>query len=123
MARILIIEDSPDERLLLTELLSVAGHEVCQASHGSEAMQVLRQKPVEVAITDAAASENGASEVIAALRREYPDVKIIAVSGGATGNPEDSLQLARALGARDVLEKPFTLDEVLHAVKSALKAE
>jgi len=120
MARILVIEDAPDERQLLTEVLSVAGHEVCPVSHGLEALNLLRQTSVELAITDLLMPEMDGIETILAMRQKFPWVKIIAVSGGGVFGPEHCLRLARNLGARHVLEKPFTSEEMLRAVKSVL---
>ena len=120
MARILVVEDSPDERQVLTELLSDAGHEVCLAAHGREALRLLNQKPVELAITDVLMPEMDGIEMILAMRRDFPAVKIIAVSGGGVFGPEHCLRLTQNLGARHVLEKPFTGEEMLHAVNSVL---
>lgn len=120
MARILVVEDSPDERQVLTELLSGAGHDVQPASHGREALKFLDQGPVHLAIMDILMPEMDGIETILAMRRHFPLVKIIAVSGGGIFGPEHCLRLARNLGARYVLEKPFTGEEILAAVSGAL---
>jgi CheY-like chemotaxis protein len=123
VARILIVEDSPEERALLSELLSMAGHEVCLAAHGREALRLLREKPVELAITDMLMPEMDGVETMLALRRDHPGVKIIAVSGGGVFGADHCLRLARNLGARRILEKPYTPEEMLNAVQCALGAD
>jgi len=120
MARILIIEDSPDERQVWAELLSAAGHSVCMASHGKEALGVLGQTAVDLAITDVLMPEMDGIETILAIRRDFPSLKIIAVSGGGALRPEHNLRLARGLGAQHVLEKPFTGEELLLTVDAVL---
>ena len=121
MAKILIIDDSEDERQLLSEILRAAGYQVCSASHGKEALRLLREQPVELAVTDLLMPEMDGIETILALRREHPGTKIIAVSGGGVFGPDHCLRLARDLGAGRVLEKPFTSADLVHAVQPSLR--
>jgi DNA-binding response OmpR family regulator len=60
-------------------------------------------------------------EVIRALRRESPNVSVIAMSGGAFGGAMDLLSVARRLGAMEILRKPFTRRELLDAVGPLLQ--
>ncbi len=55
--------------------------------------------------------------VIMDLRRDFPDIKIIAVSGGGSIGPKDYLILARKLGASRTFTKPFGRNELLKAIK------
>ena len=55
------------------------------------------------------------------LRRDFPDVKIIAISGGGRVNPDEYLDLARKFGAQHTLTKPFERDELLKAVEELLE--
>lgn len=56
-------------------------------------------------------------ETIMALRRECPDVKIIAVSGGGRIGPQDYLHMAETLGAHHTFSKPFESGDMLAAVR------
>src|SRR5215831_12752282 len=120
MARILIIEDNDDDRESLEELLVIAKHNVCSAPNGKVAMQMLRERRVELVITDMLMPEMDGVETIVALRREYPDIKIIAVSGSGVISSGSYLRLARSLGAQFVLPKPFTASEILDAIENLL---
>ena len=59
-------------------------------------------------------------ELIRLLRRERPDLKVIAMSGGGFGGAIDLLSVAQRLGAVEIVRKPFTRDTVLAAVARAL---
>ena len=54
------------------------------------------------------------------LRRDFPEVKIIAISGGGRVNPDEYLHMAAKLGAQLTLTKPFERDELLAAVEELL---
>jgi YesN/AraC family two-component response regulator len=55
------------------------------------------------------------------LKKEFPDVKIIAMSGGGVNRPEGYLDGAKKLGANRTLTKPIDRDKMLTAVKETLK--
>jgi DNA-binding NarL/FixJ family response regulator len=55
------------------------------------------------------------------LKKEFPKVKIIAMSGGGVNRPEGYLDGAKKLGAACTLTKPIDRDEMLKAVKETLK--
>jgi CheY-like chemotaxis protein len=116
MARILVIEDADDEREFLRELLMSAGHQVCVARNGKIALSLLREWHVEAVVTDMLMPEMDGVETIMALRQQYPDVKIIAVSGVGSVSPGYCLRLARNLGAQIVIPKPFAPGEILDAI-------
>jgi CheY-like chemotaxis protein len=123
MARILIIEDNDDDRESLEELLQIAKHNVCSAPNGKVAMQILRERRVDLVITDMLMPEMDGVETIMALRREYPGIKIIAVSGSGVISSNSYLRLASSLGAQYVLPKPFAASEILSAIDSVLGSQ
>ncbi len=71
-------------------------------------------------ITDIIMPEMDGIETIMALRREFPEVKIIAISGGSRIGPREFLNLARVLGAHRTLHKPFALQDMMQAVDELL---
>jgi CheY-like chemotaxis protein len=119
--RILVIDDNADIRELLQIVLEQAGYEVALASHGGEGLERQRAAPCELVITDIFMPQQDGIETIDRLRKEYPDTKIIAMSGGGrvvTGNTGvDYLGTAREFGASRLLRKPFDIEALLEAVR------
>jgi two-component system, chemotaxis family, chemotaxis protein CheY len=118
MARILVIEDERDVGFMLKRVLELAGHQVLSAADGAEGMKLFREAPAELVITDLYMPNQEGLETIMQLRREFPDLKVIAISGNEAAGA--MLTVARALGAVAALQKPFSSDELLAAVEKAL---
>ena len=97
----------------------VLGKTIPGAADGQEGIERYRTTPTELVITDILMPEREGLERIMALRREFPDVKIIAVSGG-TG-PLDFLHVAAWLGAQRTFRKPFDYRELLAAVQELVQ--
>ncbi len=117
MARILIIDDEPEIRLLLQRVLEGAGYETAAAADGREGIGILRQKPADLIITDLMMPGQEGLETIIEIRRLYPKAKVIAMSGGGHGGVLDFLPMATQLGAARTLAKPFTHERLLAAVR------
>ena len=94
MARILIIDDDEQVRRYLRKILEAQGHEVVAASDGKLGIELCREEPTDLIITDIFMPEKEGLETIGELRRDYPDVKIIAISGGGRTGNLDFLPLA-----------------------------
>jgi CheY-like chemotaxis protein len=123
MALVLLVEDNPDLQFSLSLLLARQGHEVAQALDGKQALAHLRQHTVDIVLTDVLMPEVDGLEVMRTMRREFPQVPVIAMSGGSDRLPGgDMLQMAGLLGARAILSKPFTGDELRDALAQALGA-
>ena len=120
MAKILIIDDEEQVRLYLRSILEPEGHEVVEAPDGKVGLQLYREEPVDLIITDVFMPEKEGLETIRELRSEYPEVKIIAISGGGRTGNLDFLPLAKTFGALRTLAKPFDRQEMLDAVQEVL---
>jgi DNA-binding response OmpR family regulator len=112
--RILVIEDNPDLRDYLRLALELQGNETLTARNGREALGYLNGHPVEVVITDLFMPEMDGIETIAALRMQFPRVRVIAMSGRPG---VDYLTVARELGVSHALRKPFEIEELLGVLK------
>jgi CheY-like chemotaxis protein len=121
MANILLVDDEEQLRELLTFLLEDAGHSVQEAVDGNEALESYRNQRADVVVTDIVMPNKEGTETILELRRNYPDIKIIAMSGGGRNNPQDYLKLAKTFGANMTLAKPFTNEEFLAAINTVLE--
>ena len=117
MPRVLVIDDDEQIVILLRSMLKRAGYEVLEARDGGRGMKLCRSERVDLVITDIIMPEMEGLELIMGLKREFPDMKIIAVSGGARNKPADYLNMASKLGAHRILTKPFERRELLTAVK------
>ena len=122
MALILIIDDEPQIRSMLKLMLERDGYEVAEASDGIEGIRIYRQNPADLIITDLIMPNKDGIGVILDLKKEFPNVKIIAMSGGGLNKPEGYLKGAKKLGAACTLTKPIDRGEMLRAIKEVLKS-
>ncbi|MDX2415632.1 MAG: response regulator [Bacteroidales bacterium] len=120
MKRVLIIDDEPVILVMLKKMIEKAGYKVDLASNGNEGLELLRGKPFDLVITDIIMPEKEGLEIISIMRKEFPAIKIIAISGGGRLSPDGYLESANLLGAKKVLKKPFTMDEIVGAVNELL---
>jgi CheY-like chemotaxis protein len=124
MKRILVIDDDPQLREMVSVMLAHAGYDVVDADDGREGIRLYRQQPADLVITDIFMPETEGLQVIRELRKEFPAVRVIAMSGGGNKIGEfPALPLAEQLGAMFVLQKPFLLEELLGVVRKALGAK
>jgi CheY-like chemotaxis protein len=120
MKRILIIEDDQGVRAVIAAALSDAGYEVVEAADGKMGVNRYKDSPTDLVITDLIMPEKEGIETIIELRREFPEVKLIAISGGNQNGYNSNLSMAKRLGARRTLTKPFKLPDLLEAVRGVL---
>ena len=121
MARILIIDDESQIRSMLRLMLERSGYEVIEAADGMEGIRQYRDNPADLIITDLIMPNKDGIGMIIELKKEFPKVKIIAMSGGGVNRPEGYLDGAKKLGATRTLTKPIDRDEMLSAVRETLK--
>jgi DNA-binding response OmpR family regulator len=109
----LIVDDNPDMRSFLRIVLERAGFEVQVAADGERALDLQRAHPVEVLITDIFMPECDGIELIHQFKSAFPQVKIIAMSGGGRVSRMDYLPFAADIGADRLLRKPFAAATLL----------
>lgn len=112
--RVLVVDDDSDMREAMAHILSAAGYAVELAADGDEAIARQRAHPAEVLITDVFMPSRDGLETIQYFHAEFPDVAIIAMTGGSpTGRSEDYLKVAAIAGAKATLRKPFSAQALL----------
>ena len=111
MVTVLVIDDEAPVRAVVRSALGSAGYEVMEASNGREGLALFRQRPPDLVIADIHMPELNGLDVIMELTREFLDVKVIAISG--VPEYQRLLDLAKLLGARQTLHKPFSIEELL----------
>jgi len=112
-----VVDDDSGVRSVLRAMLELAGYEVIVAENGRQALSLLDIAKVDLIITDLVMPEQEGIETIKILRRDYPDLPVVAMSGAFGG---DYLKIAELLGAHFTLAKPLRLEVVLETVRSAL---
>jgi two-component system response regulator (stage 0 sporulation protein F) len=119
MATILVIDDEDIIRVLLRSALEGEGYEVTEAANGREGLDLYRQKPSNLIITDILMPEMDGLDMLLELTREFLNTKVIAVSGA--GEEKNVLDVAKLLGARQTFKKPFSMPALLGAVRYELE--
>jgi two-component system response regulator (stage 0 sporulation protein F) len=119
MATILIIEDEEPIRALLRFALEAAGYVVTEAANGRQGLDLYRQRPTDLIITDMLMPELNGLDMILELTREFLHAKVIVISG--VGGETNELDVAKLLGARQTFQKPFSVPQLLRAVRYELE--
>ena len=112
--RVLVVDDDASLRNLLVETLEAAGYQTFSAENGKTARAEAARNAVDLVITDLAMPEEEGIEMIRHLRKERPDLKVVAMSG--TFEPA-LLKAARLLGAQASLTKPISSEEILRCIE------
>ena len=118
MANILIVDDELGMRQFLTHLFQRDGHSTRTAENGRQAMEMLRQQPADVVISDVKMPDMGGIELLHAARELQPNIEVIMMTAFAS---EGTAHEAFKLGAFDFVTKPFDNDLLREKVSRALK--
>lgn len=121
--RVLVIDDEDLVRDTLRRALESAGIEVVLAANGREGLKAFLANPTEVVVTDILMPEKEGIETIIELKREHPNVKIVAISGGDRASNTDFLEMAGMLGADRIMQKPFRPKELLATIEDLFAAD
>ena len=121
MSSVLVVDDEDQVRQLIKETLEQAGYQVREARDGQEALRLYRQQHVDLVIMDILMPDHDGLESIVTLHREFPKLKVIAITGGTDMiGILNSLDVAKMLGASRTLQKPFEMHALLDAVAAEL---
>ena len=120
MARILIIDDEVLIRLDIRQMVEQAGHEAVEAESGEHGVALQSESPADFVICDMIMPDKHGIEAISEIMLNDPDVPVIAISGGAMLGNTDYLPIARRLGVRRILDKPFGMSQLLAAIRDCL---
>ena len=122
MATILIIEDRPLDRKLLTAILRTGGHEVVQASDGKEALSLARSLagPIHLLLTDVVMPGMSGRELAERFIKKRPEVKVLYMSGYT----DDAVVRHGVLRPGIAyLQKPFTPESLAQKVREVLDSD
>lgn len=122
MPSILVVDDEDQIRHLIRETLEQAGYQVTEARDGKEALQQCRLAQADLIIMDILMPDQDGLETTSRLRREFPDAKVIAITGGSEMvGTLNFLDVAKMLGAHRTLQKPFEMKTLLDTVHAELQ--
>ena len=122
MKRILVVDDEEQIRSMLTQMLEHEGFEVDTAENGEEGMNLITRHAYDLIITDMIMPIKDGLKLIMELVRDYPDQRILAISGGGAIKAERYLTMAGYLGDDIVtLEKPFKRETLLALVNDQIE--
>jgi CheY-like chemotaxis protein len=132
MQNVLVVDDECDVRDAIKRVLERAGYSVRTTGEAGEALAELRRCVADIVITDIIMPKINGVEVIESICREFPAVRIIAISGGGNFGitayqptaitTSAYLAAAERAGAHWVLTKPFESNDLLNAVEQVLGA-
>jgi DNA-binding response OmpR family regulator len=116
--KVLVVDDEESVRKLLFIILTKAGYQVRVAADGKAAEKMMAEEPADLVVTDLVMPEQEGIETIQNLRQNFPDTKIIAVSGAFDGQ---FLKAAKILGADAVFLKPFSSEKLVISAHNLLQ--
>ena len=118
MASILIIDDNSEIRGLLRSMLERNGYQVSESVNGKEGMAQYRTTPADLVLVDIMMPVQNGLGTIMELMREFSNARVIAMTG-AIGD-QNKLDVARLIGARCTLQKPFSMETMLSMIEYEL---
>ncbi|MBL4614287.1 MAG: response regulator [Magnetovibrio sp.] len=120
MSRILVIDDDRFVRTSIRAVLESVGHEVADAGDADAGIELQRLSLFDVVIVDLVMPQKEGLETIRELKNDYPDLPIIAISGGGEIIRKNFVEAAELFGATSTLEKPFGGEDLLNAIEQVL---
>src|ERR687893_258712 len=118
MSKLLIVDDEQGMRQLLSIVFGREGHEVRVAENGRRALELLREEPADLIVSDVKMPDMGGIELLRAAREMLPEVAVVMMTAFAT---VDTAREAFKLGADDFIQKPFDIEEMKILVRRALE--
>ena len=119
MSQILIIDDDQSVRSAMSDVLSHHSYYVFTAENGKKAVDIIAQENIALVLLDIYMPEKDGIETIADIRKKYPHLPVIAMSGN-TDPIYAPLLYIEALGANATLTKPFNADILLNCIRQHL---
>lgn len=122
MARILVVDDSPDVRLALATILEDAGHDVVEAEDGDQVFDLAVAENPDLVLLDVMMPRVNGFDALATLKADTRTSNVPVIMVTAKGRPED-MAMARSLGAVEYITKPWADGDVELRVDWALAAD
>ncbi len=116
--RILVVDDEANIRETVSKIIHLMGHEAVTTGNGREALEILRNEPCGIMITDIKMPEMDGFELMRAVRDQFPETSIICMTAhGASYAYTDVVEV----GAADYITKPFGIDEMMAKLNRVIR--
>ena len=124
MAQIIIVDDESSVRDMLEAMIKPLEHELIVMSNADDVISACQTSEPDLVITDIVMPGKNGIDLIMTLKEKNPDIPIIAISGGGgiTGR-YDYLEIAKLVGADNIIKKPFTMENIRTAVQNILTSK
>jgi two-component system OmpR family response regulator len=116
--RVLVVDDEEDFLESIVRRLELRGVEAHGVANGAAALELLTRKQVDVVVLDIKMPGMDGIEALRQIRRLYPEVDVIVLTGHAS---QEFQRLGRELGAFDYLIKPVRIETVLERIRAACR--
>lgn len=132
MAHILVIDSETQVREVVVKVLERLGHyEVTEAANGAEGLVIYteQRESIDLVVVNTmvlksdGTTGNDGMDIIMDLCRQFPDVKIVAITEGGMCGDVSYVDMALGVGAQKAVTKPFVLDDFLEAIEELLSEE
>ena len=117
--RILVVDDEPQIREMLSMYFSRHGYDTATAADSAETLRLVKESPVDVVVLDISLADEDGLKLLEQLKKFQPGLRVIMLTG--MGFVEDLLQEAQQKGADGYVSKVLPLDELLLAIQRILK--
>jgi len=118
MANILLLDDDTNVNVALSATVKSGGHQVVSLFDGSKLLTHMTD--IDLVITDVIMPNVDGIEVLNAMKKEYPNIPVIVISGGGRVSADMYLKSAKVLGARAIMQKPIDNDLLLQTIDEVL---
>ena len=117
-ASVLIVDDEPGIRTVLSEIFEDESYTVFTASDGIEGLRMLEEQDIDLVVLDVLLPNMGGIDVLKEIKKRYRTIEVIVISGHAT---VDIAVRAVKLGAFEFVEKPLSMEKIVNLARNALR--
>jgi len=123
MSNVLVVDDDTSILMFIEQALS-ENHRVFTAENVSDAERILQANSIDLLITDLVMPDKNGIDMIMEFKKTHPEINVLAISGGGgiTGR-FDYLPIAKLIGAKITLKKPFSISELRQGVNTLLNQD
>lgn len=115
---ILVVDDEPDLRMMLSQILTGAGYEIKEAADGEEAITLLKKQKFDAAFLDIQMPIVDGIKVLKYIKENRLPTKAIMLTGYA--DLKHAME-AKEFGARDFIGKPYKIEDILSTIERVMK--